>query len=202
MFAGVLEDVAADILDCEVGIDEEIFELGDGAGAAASFSDDPELFNEAPNEENFEAEVEEEEEEALDVADTGVDEPAPPPWERATISPMGYISVDVPPWSSAGNIGRLTSWPASAALEARSVSMKCYMHSSCSSPARKRHAVADSVFLKWLFSMEPMQNATVVERRAGATQHKAKWATILADSAPPAPAAGAAAAASSSSRGV
>ena len=71
----------------------------------------------------------------------------------ANVDCLGYISH---PDSLEFNIdkvliGRITTWPREEPLLRRSVSIKCWMHPGCGSPARKRHQVDDALLLQWFF---------------------------------------------------
>ena len=71
--------------------------------------------------------------------------------QACAVSPLGYVSCPLGLWSCRPSIGRLTSWPASKPVALRSISMTCYLHPNCSSPAKRRGAVSDDQMLQWLF---------------------------------------------------
>lgn len=131
-----------------------------------------------------------------DVADTGSDSevaallPGEPDTSEAApsaaacaaaaeVSPAGYVSSPLSPYSKAIP-GRITTWPASAQLEMRSVSCKCYAHPNCGSPARRRWAVSDRELLTWLFSGASEEDGTADRRRQLTTEHKAMWDSVIA----------------------
>jgi hypothetical protein len=184
MAAGVLEeDVAADILDCDAGVAEDDAwpdDMGGGGGGSVEYRDDPGLFDEADlQDDSFAAEAEEEV--AVDAPQGGDVQVA---IAQAVISPLGYVSVAVPPWNTLPSVGRVTTWPAATMLQNRSCSVKCYMHPGCGSPAKRRQAVKDQQLLNWLFSMQPMPLGTVAEKRAACVEHKSKWAAAISHPVP------------------
>jgi hypothetical protein len=127
--------------------------------------------------------------------------------QKALTTPLGYVSCELGPWLAKPMVGRLTSWPEGQPAQSRSVSMKCYLHPGCSSPAVKRwNIISDDVFYTWLFKGKiPDPGATTAAKKALGVEHKAAWATVFAsmNSAPlvPVPAASSSGAASSSHEG-
>ena len=97
------------------------------------------------------------------------------------VTPLGYVSCSVPPFIAKPMIGRLTTWPADRPVERRSVSMRCYMHTGCVSSAKGRTKISDDQLLRWLFSGEFKPDATSAQKKAGAIEHKAHFAAILAE---------------------
>lgn len=128
--------------------------------------------------------------------------------QKALTTPLGYVSCELGAWQAKPMVGRLTSWPANQPVQSRSVSMKCYLHSNCTSPAIKRWKISsDDVFYTWLFNGKiPDPGATTATKKALGAEHKAAWASIFSSmgSAPPVPVpppASSSGAASSSSAG-
>lgn len=120
----------------------------------------------------------------------------------AIVGTMGYVTCPLAGWAPIPMVGRLTTWPESKPYESRSVSIKCFMHPRCGSPAKVRWKVSDEQLMTWLFSGAHEPNATQERRRALAAEHKALWGPIFAGAsanASPTPAASASGAASSSS---
>jgi hypothetical protein len=104
---------------------------------------------------------------------------AVPAAEAAVVDEGGWVSCPVEPWCRLGSVGRITTWPATKAMKDRSVSVKCFAHLGCSSPARKRAAVTDAALLEWLFAgtCEPFCPRGRSEDLA--REHKALWATVI-----------------------
>lgn len=131
------------------------------------------------------------EEEALKVASAERGDDDPPevvatPKEcadQAEISPMGYISCPLPPFNDKPAPGRLTTWPATKPLASRSVSVRCYMHPGCSSPAKSRRLVEDSLLVQWLFSAKVEPGATRERQHQLAKEHKELFKAMLAEAA-------------------
>lgn len=98
---------------------------------------------------------------------------------NATTSPMGYVASPFTPWSAWAAQGRITTWPASKEMRLRSVSMRCYFHSSCQSPATRRSAVSDATLKLWLYSGDVQKGADSATQRALAARHKSLFADIL-----------------------
>ena len=127
--------------------------------------------------------------------------------QKALTTPLGYVSCELGPWLAKPMLGRLTSWPESQPQQSRSVSMKCYLHPNCTSPAVKRwKIISDDVFYMWLFNSKiPDPGATTVTKKALGAEHKAAWATVFSSmnsaTLVPVPAASSSGAASSSHEG-
>ena len=100
------------------------------------------------------------------------------------IFPLGYLSCSLPPYDARGSIGRLTDWPKTTAAKWRSVSLKCQLHTQCSSPAKKRYDVTDETLLKWFFSGVYERDATIARKRELGRQHQAMWADLFAAASP------------------
>ena len=119
--------------------------------------------------------------------------------EVAQVSGMGYITCPIPPWDSKPMIGRLTSWPEARPMLLRSVSLKCYLHPGCGSPAKGRWAVSDNQLLRWLFSGVCEEGATKHRKHELRLLHAAAWQPIFDEGIAPPPATAEGSAASSSS---
>ena len=119
--------------------------------------------------------------------------------EVAQVSGMGYITCPLPPWDSKPMIGRLTSWPEARPMLLRSVSLKCYLHPGCGSPAKGRWAVSDNQLLRWLFSGVCEEGATKHRKHELRLLHAAAWQPIFDEGIAPPPATAEGSAASSSS---
>lgn len=100
--------------------------------------------------------------------------------ETAVISGLGYISCPTAPWNAIAAIGRITTWPANKEERFRSVSCRCYLHSSCVSPAKGRSKVTNEQLIAWLLSGEiPPAGASSAAKTAMGVAHKAKFAEFL-----------------------
>lgn len=98
---------------------------------------------------------------------------------QAVIDENGYISCPVAPWSAWPTLARLSSWPASKPLEQRSVSVKCHMHTGCSSPAKRRAAVTNQQLLHWLFQGTPHERPLVGEMQELKRRHVLCWHSAM-----------------------
>ena len=99
----------------------------------------------------------------------------------AVIGPGGYVTCPLLSWDKVKIIGRLTSWPAHKPEIERSWSMKCMLHPGCSSPAKRRHAVSNELFLSWLFQgslirLDPA--ATQEQQKRDGVAHRALWPAL------------------------
>jgi hypothetical protein len=112
------------------------------------------------------------------------------------VSSTGYVSSPAGIWSTLGSIGRVTSWPAHKPMLVRSVSMKCYLHPGCTSPAKGRSKVSDQFLLEWLFAGVHEPGAASGRKKELGSLHRALFVTRFA--AVNTPAASSSAAASSS----
>ena len=93
---------------------------------------------------------------------------------QTEVSPMGYVSCKVPPWSQKILLGRITSWPKEVKPEWRSVQCSCMMHPECRTPAFKRWEMSDDDFVRWLLTATPCQDLSRAERLALGKAHKKK----------------------------
>lgn len=176
---GEPSDMIADVLDCDAGVAEEAAFEDEVLAEVSPYRDDPSLFQEDFANADFEDEASEEQ--AVDVAEGVLDPQAGA--RSCMVSGLGYVSTPLQPWCQKPNVGRITTWPANQPLSWRSVSMTCYMHSSCKTPARRRGHVTDAQLLTWLFSMAPLPPGTPTDvSRAKVAEHKALFAAIEAES--------------------
>jgi len=96
----------------------------------------------------------------------------------------GNLSCDVPPWNGVRGdqvVGRLTVWHVEAPLHQQNVSIRCYMHSSCS-VSRRRLAVSDHACYRWLYEGRPLPPGTgpkSAEARAAREEHLAAASRLL-----------------------
>lgn len=191
---GAAHDVLADDLGAEDDADDLFLNLADGGGAVPDHDDDEASqgdlsdhdFEERPGDLAAESapagEVEAmvgAMEEVVGVAGAAassssdsaalatIDELV----RSATFTAQGYVSTDIEPFCRQKPCGRVTTWPASKPLHQRSVSMRCYMHPSCSF-AKPRSKVTDSDLLSWLFSMPPPElGSSSAQRKAAGQEH-------------------------------
>ena len=97
------------------------------------------------------------------------------------ISGMGYVTCDVAPWSSAGTLGRITTWPACKKEEERGIGCSCQLHSKCTSPAKDVAATSRQALLRWLLSgVIPPKGASTDFKRALGDRHRAAFSGIMA----------------------
>lgn len=126
------------------------------------------------------------EEEALKAADAqGAQESAdraPPSLEQlveaCTVTALGYVSCPLPPWDSRPVFGRITTWPTNKPVASRSVSCRCYTHTGCTTPAKRRWQVSDRQLLEWLLQGRVEPEAGSDRRKALAAEHRAAFAQI------------------------
>ena len=110
--------------------------------------------------EESEAEVEQEEIDALKDCDSGppvddgdTDMPNPRDSVAASdITDAGHVTCSLPPWSEAGVVGILSSFPKKAPPGKQKVVMHCWQHRDCGTPPMPRGFVQDSLLLEWLFN--------------------------------------------------
>lgn len=184
-FEGLPPDVVDDIReDLREELQIDLPELSakpqveaNAAGSAAAGEDL--LGGESDNEEVALRAIEASAPDALQAAPVDAPPTAEDAANAATVSPGGYISCPLGLWASQPSIARITSWPSSAPMQSRSVSARCYIHSGCTSPAKRRWAVSDKDLLLWVFSGRVEQGASPARRRELATEHKAKWRELF-----------------------
>ena len=121
---------------------------------------------------------------AAAVAEEQLGEPPMPSLDdlcaAAGMSPSGDVRCPLEPWASLGRIGRFTTWPANLPLEHRSCSMKCYVHSNCTSPALKTWRVTKAAMIRWLLSGElPAKTATTEDKKRLAVAHKGLFMRVV-----------------------
>lgn len=98
----------------------------------------------------------------------------------AQTSPGGYISSPVGVWAGRPMVGRLTTWPEHKPIPNRSVSVRCYLHTGCCTPARARGKVSDDRLREWLFSgVIPEVGASAARKRELAAAHRKLFAEIV-----------------------
>jgi len=123
-----------------------------------------------------------------------VEEPPPPlPFapptlaqlvEASRVSSLGYVSCSLEPWKSIISLGRRTTWPVSKPEEARSVSMRCYVHPGCKVISSRR-AASDSLLLSWLYSGTIVaEGATAMRKQELRAEHEAVFKRLIADPIP------------------
>ncbi len=79
-----------------------------------------------------------------------------------------------------GDVGHLADWPADAAPEDRSCSMKCRVHRGRCALVRQRRRVSDGMLLRWLFEAKiPAADATKEDHEALIEEHGAAWASVI-----------------------
>ena len=88
----------------------------------------------------------------------------------ATISDLGYVTTTLHPFSKMRAVGRITSWPEAKPMQARSVSMRCNVHSKCSF-VKAHRLVTDGDLLSWLFCARVVENAA--ENQVAGAEHMA-----------------------------
>lgn len=119
---------------------------------------------------------------------------------NAEVSPMGYVSCPLPPFNSKPCCGRITCCPKDKRPESQNISCKCYMHTACATPAKRRPQITDAQLLTWLFRghFDP-----TAKKKASGADHMKLFSEIAAASVASASASssGAAAASSSASAG-
>lgn len=165
---------------------EQALAFGTAPGDAVTF-DEPD--SQAENLAEDGASASEGEREAMQAAAAVVVEEAPQEEPLPTVSQLvaassvselGYITCSLPPMAEfAGSIGRITTWPSTRPVESRSVSAKCYMHSSCGSPAKGRRVISDNQLLCLLYSGRYEPGANGARRRELAAEHKKMWSAVL-----------------------
>ena len=108
------------------------------------------------------------------------------------IDGRGYVTSPHPPWAGKHpGVGRLTTWPESKPVERRSVSMRCYLHPKCVTPARVRTKVSDDLLLRWLFGgCVPETGASRAREEELGKEHRALFSRMIAEPAEPPPLAG------------
>ena len=84
--------------------------------------------------------------------------------DAALTGPLGYITCPLGRWRDVAMIGRIITWPASKPIAQRSVSVRCYLHPTCTSPAKLRHSVSDRLLYGWLFLASMSQVPLAIER--------------------------------------
>jgi hypothetical protein len=103
----------------------------------------------------------------------------------AAMSPLGYITSPIGVWAGRAMVGRLTTWPAHKPVSNRSVSMKCYLHPGCTTPARARWKVSDDRLLLWLFSgVAPEEGASAAKKQELKAAHLTLFAKIVESKSP------------------
>ena len=91
---------------------------------------------------------------------------------------LGYVRCPLHPWSDLPTVGRMTSWPKTGLR--RSISMKCFAHPACSSPARRWSPGIEHMLVRWLFSGEiPSDACTRADKIELGVQHKALFPSLL-----------------------
>lgn len=182
-FGELPEDVVADVL-AEFGrlFGEE--EMGDDflEPAAADGEGDDQTEDAALLAEDLEAQVAAAEGSPAESSGEGAGEaldPAVVAAAAATISPTGYVSSSAGAWSEVAMVGRITTWPAHKPEETRSVSCRCYVHTNCRSPARRRFAITNEDLLRWLFSAVREPGAPRARQQELAKQHQAQWQVLF-----------------------
>ena len=117
------------------------------------------------------------------------------PWivlaASAVVDEEGYVTNPLEPWSLLyqGRVGRITTWPKTKPLLARSVSCKCFYHVDCSSPAVKRSQITDQQLLSWLFAGVCEPGCVLGRSQVLAKEHKSSYRLVVAAAAPLGPAA-------------
>jgi len=74
----------------------------------------------------------------------------------ASISDLGYVSIDREPWKSYNPCGRIHSFPTTEPMLNRSCKVSCFLHSNCSTLPFPRRALSNTQILQWLFECRPV----------------------------------------------
>jgi len=93
---------------------------------------------------------------------------------------LGYTSNPLPPFNSIPKCGRINTWPNDRLEKFRSVGCRCYLHPSCSAPAKARWQTPDELLLKWLYSGVVVDGASRARKKELGREHMRLFASIFA----------------------
>ena len=101
----------------------------------------------------------------------------------------GTVTCALPPWNAMTAIGLISTWPKEREdMQRRNISCRCYMHLSCTSPAKVFRSVRQDTLLRWLLSGTPVYPAASnMQRNEWGAAHKPSWLGIFAQAPPPSP---------------
>ena len=101
----------------------------------------------------------------------------------------GTVTCALPPWNAMTAIGLISTWPKEREdMQRRNISCRCYMHMSCTSPAKVFRSVRQDTLLRWLLSGTPVYPvASNMQRNEWGAAHKPSWLGIFAQAPPPSP---------------
>ena len=99
----------------------------------------------------------------------------------AVVTPLGYVSCPLCPFNHRAAWGRITTFPTTKPVHARSVACRCYCHSNCS-VVKPRRVASDAQLVRWLFSAKLEGKPSRARVKELAAEHQALLPGLLATS--------------------